>query len=284
MTRVRALGCAALALVGTAVCVAVLLAASPESAASSPGGAGDELLPDLDLLHPFLLEAQVVPGSAGTRVLLAFASEAINVGQGPLLIRGHRAGLSTDTMAADQVIARRNGSEVVKQGVGHFEYVVDPTHQHWHLLPFMRYELRRAADFKLVVPDRKTGFCLGDRVDAFPTRTLPGEPSEPVYNTNCGPGQRDLLGLEEGISIGWGDVYERWRDGQYVDITGLAAGRYVLVHRVNVGRVLAESRYSNNAASVLIRITWPNGKQSLPKLTVLRLCAQTARCPAPRPH
>ncbi|WP_410968716.1 hypothetical protein, partial [Salmonella sp. SAL4443] len=78
-TRVRALGCAALALVGTAVCVAVLLAVSPESAASSPGGAGDELLPDLDVLHPFLLEAQVVPGSAGTRVLLAFASEAINV-------------------------------------------------------------------------------------------------------------------------------------------------------------------------------------------------------------
>ena len=33
----------------------------------------------------------------------------------------------------------------------------------WHLLRFERYELRHAGSRKVLVRDRKTGFCLGDR-------------------------------------------------------------------------------------------------------------------------
>jgi hypothetical protein len=266
----------------TLVGVPMLLAAADDQASSARPAVGalGELLPDLDVAYPYRLEAQVVSLKDGKHVLLAFASEAMNVGEGPLVLLGSRDSLAEETMTAVQVIRLANGGERLREGVGHFEYVTDPTHQHWHLLPFMRYELHRASDFKLIVPDRKTGFCLGDRVDALPNTTLPGEPDRPVYNTNCGPEALDILGLQEGISVGWADVYERWRDGQYLDITGLAAGRYVLVHRVNVGKVLAESRYSNNASSVLISITWPDGKESAPKLKVLRQCSQIARCGA----
>jgi hypothetical protein len=126
--------------------------------------------------------------------------------------------------------------------------------------------------------DRKTGFCLGDRYNLDPGSELPGEPENREWDTNCGPGQLDILGIEEGISVGWGDVYEAWRDGQYLDVTGLPAGRYLLVHRVNQGGLLKESSYANNASSKLISLTWPRGKSAPPKVRVLRSCPDTARC------
>jgi hypothetical protein len=275
VTRLRVLALAGLAAL---VVAALAVAASPPDRAAAGTGAGRQLLPDLDVTYPYRLIVEEVELDGERRVLLSFASEAMNVGAGPLIVEGHRESLAEPTLVADQIVQLANGQTTTLPDVGHLEYVEDPTHEHFHLLPFMRYELRRASDFKLLSPDRKTGFCLGDRVDAFPNKTLPGEPDHPVYNTACGPDERDLLGLVEGISVGWADVYEPWRDGQYLDITGLPAGRYLVVHRVNPGRVLLESRYGNNAASALIRLSWPNGKQGAARVTVLAQCSQKARC------
>jgi hypothetical protein len=181
-------------------------------------------------------------------------------------------------MTAEQVIRLANGETTTRPDVGRFEYVTSESHEHWHLLPFMRYELRGAEDFKLVVRDEKTGFCLGDRYNVDPSSQLPGEPENSEWATNCGPAHPELLGLEEGISVGWGDVYEAWRDGQYLDLTGLKAGRYYLVHRVNPERLLEESSYGNNASSVLISLAWPSGKSEAPTVRVLRRCPNSARC------
>jgi hypothetical protein len=277
----RIAGCVAIA-VATLVGVPVLLGAAPGDSLSRPSvGAQGKLLPDLDAATPQRFAAVVVGSGKTRRVLLGFASAAENVGAGPLIVQGYRENLGQPTLVADQVVQLANGNTTIVPGVGHFEYVTDPTHEHFHLLPFMRYELRSASSFKLVVTDRKTGFCLGDRYNADPKKTLPGEPPGRVYNTNCGPGTPDLLSLVEGISVGWGDNYEAWRDGQYIELTGLDAGRYVLVHRVNPGRRLEESSYTNNASSVLLRLTWPDGKSGRPALKVLRRCPETARCPAP---
>ena len=125
-------------------------------------------------------------------------------------------------------------------------YVRSPDHEHWHLLGFERYELRRAAGRARLVTDRKTGFCLGDRYRAR-GRALRAQPPEPVYTGRCGLERTALLGLTEGISVGYGDVYDPNLEGQSLRLTGLDAGRYRLVHRVNVGRRLHESSYANNA-------------------------------------
>jgi hypothetical protein len=53
-------------------------------------------------------------------------------------------------------------------------------------------------------------------------------------------------------------------------------GRDYLVHRVNAD--VRESDYSNNAASVLLKLRWPNGFDNLPTITMLASCADTARC------
>jgi hypothetical protein len=148
-------------------------------------------------------------------------------------------------------------------------YVVSPDHEHWHLLRFDRYELRRASDFSLVAPDRKTGFCLGDRqrLDPPPPRT----PKLPAFKSRCGLRQPGLYRIREGISVGYADDYKPSLEGQEIDITGLALGRYVLVHHANADRALLESDYTNNAASILFELR-------AGAIRVLARCADTERC------
>ena len=45
----------------------------------------------------------------------------------------------------------------------------------------------------------------------------------------------------QGISAGWGDLYRRDLDGQWVDITGVPPGTYTLVVTVNGNRRFAET-------------------------------------------
>ena len=56
-------------------------------------------------------------------------------------------------------------------------------HSHWHLFDFQRYELRR-ADGSVVVRDRKSGFCIGDRYGVAPGR-IAGRTFRPVFRGFC---------------------------------------------------------------------------------------------------
>jgi hypothetical protein len=165
----------------------------------------------------------------------------------------------------------------VKPRVGRLRFVTSPDHRHWHLLGFMRYELRDPRSGALVRPDRKTGFCLGDRYDAG--RREPRKPRREVFRSDCVP-DPDVLSLREGISVGYGDDYRPQLEGQFVDLTGLAPGRYLLVHRVDSARRLRERRRSNNASSLLIELRWPRGMARRPRVKRLATCPRSGRCPA----
>jgi hypothetical protein len=93
---------------------------------------------------------------------------------------------------------------------------------------------------------------VGDRYETDSAETLPGEPRRPVWTQECGRGQPERLVLTQGLSPGFGDDYVPQLEGQYVDVTQVAPGRYRLVHRVNVDHTLRESDYTNNAASVVV--------------------------------
>lgn len=181
-------------------------------------------------------------------------------------------------MTANQGVRLSNGAVRTYRGVGLLRYVYSATHEHWHFLPFERYELRRADDFALLARDRKTGFCLSDGHETDPTRRVPGEPPRPVFTGFCGAGRPDLLQLREGASVGYADIYPPSREGQYLDVTGLEPGRYVLVHRANGARRLRESDYDDNAASLLIRLDWPYGAGSAPRVRVLATCPESETC------
>ena len=214
-------------------------------------GATTELLPDLVQSPPRALEVY----ESGETWRLAFLSAVENDGRGPMLLVGRRPDEDTPAMGVEQLVRRTDGSAATYPVDGEIRFLESETHRHWHFLDFERYDIL-TADGKAVGRDQKTGFCLGDRYNASRSAVLPGEPDHPVWMQECGRGQPERLVVREGISPGYGDDYVPRLEGQWIDITDLPAGRYVLRHRVNVDRVLRESDYGNNSAEVPFDISW----------------------------
>ena len=130
-----------------------------------------------------------------------------------------------------------------------------------------------------MVRDRKSGFCLGDRYGVAPGRVL-HRVARPVFTGYCNLHQRDAVTVDGGTSVGFSDRYHSRLDGQNLDITHVPSGDYTVVHKTNTQLLIRELRYSNNAASVAIRLTRRNGR---PAVRVLRVCPDSDRCPATAP-
>ena len=250
----------------------ILLAAAVGAARGLSATPNSDVLPDLVQAVPYAL----VVTRDGDRFRLGFASSVSNVGAGPLIVVADRANAAAPAMRARQLIAREFGWRRTPS-VGELRYVVSETHQHWHLLPFDDYELRRADGGGQVVRAFKSGFCLGDRFRDREVAPLEAS-TTPYYTGDCGRGDRTLTTLRQGISTGYGDVYLPNLEGQSLDVTGLPAGEYVLTHVVNAARRLRESDYGNNAASLRIRLSWPAGTAQPPAVEALAQCPASRAC------
>jgi lysyl oxidase/WD40 repeat protein len=203
---------------------------------------------------------------------LGFTSLVDNRGPGILWLRARRPS-GRRVMDATQLVELRGGIVRFVRDAGLLRYTVAPPHYHWHWLGFERFELRRAGDFKLVVRDHKSGFCIADHYGiAQGIRHGP-----PRFLGDCGQFNPRARSVEEGSSVGYTDRYPANFHGQNLDLTRVAPGRYWLVHRVNSAFQLRERRYDNDAASLLVRISWPNGRRSAPTVTTLRSCRKE-RC------
>jgi Lysyl oxidase/WD40-like Beta Propeller Repeat len=203
---------------------------------------------------------------------LGFTSLVDNRGPGLLWLRAHRS-LGRRAMEATQLVQLRGGRMRFVPDAGFLRYTVAPPHYHWHWVGFERFELRRAGDFKLVVRDHKSGFCIADHYGLAPgIRHGP-----PRFLGDCGQFDPRARSVEEGSSVGYTDRYPANFHGQNLDLKGVAPGRYWLVHRANSSFQLRERRYDNDVASLLLRISWPNGRRSAPTVTTLRSCRKE-RC------
>jgi len=231
----------------------------------------EELLPDLDQAVP--AELEIV--EEGDSYRLVFASAVDNVGRGPLLIDGERPGRETRAMKVRQLVRRTDGGARMRGLPGEIRYAQTETHEHWHLLGFEVYELRAAGEGTLVRPSEKTGFCLGDRYETEKGERVEGKPERAVWTDECGRDQPGLLTLRQGISPGYGDDYDPGLEDQFVDVTNVPPGRYLLVHRTNPERSIEEASYENNAASVLIQL---RRSGAIPTVRVLARCPDADTC------
>jgi hypothetical protein len=265
-------------LLGSVVSALILGAVALATGIASAGAKSDQaLLPDFDIVTPqgLLLHRTFVSGKPHWK--LGFISASYNKGPGAAMVTGERSPLRPAEMVAAQIIQRADGSTSTIPNIGTMKYAVEPTHEHWHLLRFMAYELRRISDYKLVRPDEKRGYCLGDRFKV-PKLRIAGTPAKAVFTFDCAGKQPDATSVEEGMSVGWGDDYTQLRDGQDIDITGVPAGVYYLVNRVNPLRRLKESDYKNNTSSLRLKIAWPGGPTKKPITTILAACTNTDHC------
>lgn len=112
-----------------------------------------------------------------------------------------------------------------------FEY--SSCHNHYHFKEYADYRLLDMAG-NIVARGHKQAFCL---VDLWQLPGVRGR-ADPQFD-HCG---------YQGISAGWADVYHRGLDCQWIDITGVPSGRYVLEVVINPAHVIRENNYSNNTA------------------------------------
>jgi len=170
-------------------------------------------------------DCAVVEGAtqAGLRRLLRFDTVVVNMGALDLTLGSPEAPVSPLVP-------------------GDFEFA--PCHDHHHFTGWSTYELKDANEVVVAI-GHKQAFCLLD--------TLAYE-FGPSADYDC-----DF----QGLSSGWGDLYDRSLDGQWVDITGVPAGTYQLVVSVNVeGKVAEASDVWPN--SVRVTVTVPDPNQPLP--------------------
>jgi len=226
-----------------------------------------DLLPDLAQGTPTSINV-VVDSSTGTpQTRLVFDSTIGNVGEGPLILTGTRKP-GSDTMEAHQVIRRSDGStRVVRKVAGVLKYVHASDHQHWHLMGIDHYELWTGNASRRLRRDRKQGFCLGDRYQLTPGRRMKHQPRKPAYPGYCGREHPELTQMTEGITVGWGDNYPANIEGQFIDIDGIAPGRYLLVHRISKGGLIESYPY-NDVSCAAITLNAPASAGAPPTVTV----------------
>ena len=168
--------------------------------------------------------AEGVVGAPGYRRLLRFDTVLMNRGDGDLVIG--------DRSDPENPYAQY--------------FVFHACHGHYHLRDFSIYELL-TPDGSVVIAGTKQGFCFED--------SFKYEDGGKSHGYDCG---------YQGITSGWGDWYYKQLVGQWIDITGVPEGEYIVRVSINTGVSApifdeGENRYPN-VVEVRVRIPSPRKK------------------------
>jgi Lysyl oxidase len=251
----------------------------------APAAAADpvEKLPDLVQHVP---EDLGVVDAGGTWHF-GFTSAVENYGAGELHLESHRVDTSDPNMTSDQVVQLEGGGSTTYPAVStSFFYA---PHNHWHYLNLDRYSLRRDSDGAPAATDHKQGFCLGDRYrrDSNGNKIKPLPPGEepPYHYDDCQEANPNALSVVMGMSPGYGDDYYAQLEGQFIDLTGVPAGRYDVVHVANSDCTLHESSLLNNAAAVKVDLSYaPDGTPDVAPVPGVVDATKYAPCGAAPPQ
>jgi hypothetical protein len=240
----------------TAALVGVMIVTAPPVPAATPQ------LPDLRMAK--LTNIQLDTTTIAGHRLLRYTAQLVNTGTGPFETRGSRKDTSATRLLVHQWIYDSAGNVVQKVPVPKTEtymYWAGDGHNHFHIADLEDGTLTRVSSGRQVGSLAKHGFHLVDSA-AFDT-SIPGAPSSAIYGV-CGGHSCDdnALRVYMGISAGWLDQYYYTTVGQYIDITGLPNGKYVLRDVVDPQHWFTETNTTNNWASATLRIG-DNGVQKI---------------------
>jgi hypothetical protein len=115
-------------------------------------------------------------------------------------------------------------------------------HQHYHFRGVGRYTLYQSDGTTVAATGHKQGFCLED---VEPSPDLSPPPADPAVQYDC---------TNQGLHVGWEDIYPNDIDCQWIDITDVDPGDYILSVEINSGHELPESNYDNNEARVPVTV------------------------------
>jgi len=207
--------------------------------------AATQMLPNLKMAH--LRDFSI--GIENGRRLMRFTTIMLNLGKGRFEVRGFRSNTSEPTMKINQRIFDDAGGSAYIPTASRARYSGDG-HDHWHVQDIMSYELWNVAAPTTVRRGAKHGFCYFDTTPW--SLGLPNAAKAPYYRQDwCGT--RNALTNRTGMSVGWGDRYPANFAFQWIDITGLPGGTYML--RATVDQQNWYRELNNNDNCVWARIT-----------------------------
>lgn len=231
------------------------VAAAPElSDVLEPGRTLPNLVPDVPYVEvgvfPYLDENDEVQQGPP---YIRFSVAVQNRGAYPLDLLGD-AGTDLTSTTVQQCVSWTERLCRQREQVGGFAW--HPEHNHFHFQDFATYELRALkASGRIDWRDRgllrvapKVSFCLMD------FEPQPGESAPPAFYVQC-------LGVNQGISPGWQDVYANYLVGQGLTIEGLPDGLYGLVVRLDPSNRLRETHDDDNQTALIVEL-YDNGKQA----------------------
>jgi hypothetical protein len=204
------------------------------------------------LATPHLRNAKLadirIDTSTGRR-LLRYTTKIINVGGGAFELQGTRSS-TTSPWTVEQRLYNSDGTANSTVTTNATLFYAGDGHNHWHVQDLELGDLTRRDNGVKVGTSAKRGFCFYDNV-----RYNSSAPPFYQSSTNsCALNNPGALSVMMGLSVGWGDVYVQSLPFQYVDITGLTAGRYRLTERVNPSLGLSAD-LSSNETWVDLRLT-----------------------------
>jgi hypothetical protein len=202
-----------------------------------------QLLPDLHVLADDLSDYEVF--TQGERTLIRFSTTMANGGQGAFEIRGANPPEVVGELERVYQRIYNDDGTFGDRAAGTFEY--HPGHGHVHYSGFAQNRLRvrgpNGEVGEVVATGDKTSFALLDLRHYAPG--LPGSPTNSVYGSG---------GRVQGISVGWADVYNRFLEGQNIDITGVRPGDYWLEVEADPNNAVVELNETNNVTRIPITI------------------------------
>jgi hypothetical protein len=211
-------------------------------APSGSASAASDRLPDLAMAR---LRHIGTTKTADGRRLLRFSAIIVNVGVGPFELQSQRPNTSSSWSVRQVVYNDAGDSRTVDTPSVRLVYEGDG-HDHWHVKDLEEYRLVPLRNTSRDRIGQKVGFCFFDN---YQYELLPGAAQAPVYRRR-GCGTRNSVRLQNGLSVGWGDIYHRSLPGQYIDITDLPNGIYRLRATADQANFFLESNDANNSTWV----------------------------------
>jgi hypothetical protein len=185
--------------------------------------------------------------------LLRYTADMVNVGVGPFEVRGTRPDTSAANLSVVQRVYDDAGTYQDVPVSGTFMDWAGDGHDHWHLDGLESGLLTRFGNGREAGALAKHGFHFADFHEF--DLGLPNAPQSRVY-TGCGGDSctSSALAVLMGLSVGYLDRYPASIAYQYIDITGLKPGKYLLTVTADASDWFLETDSSNNSTWAKLRI------------------------------
>lgn len=121
-------------------------------------------------------------------------------------------------------------------------YEFNACHGHYHTLNVMMFNILNKTTFGTLLRQNKRTYCMEDSVQ-IPDFNAPYVPCSPSSQCDA-----------QGLQAGWSDAYGPTLDCQWIDITTLKSGDYILEQCMNPDRKFQEASFDNNCVRASVTI------------------------------